>query len=159
MHIERKKKVYFVRLRFFFSCYHRSRSIIILALFNPPRPNPGRREKIKLNFYFHTSMWCPKKLKPFGAPQEIKFNLLFISIQLSEMHGAGRVNISKNVYKYIWWVQISEVRTIIYDLVRVEYQALFFNPLTTNASSHRNQSIDLLCKSIDWFPYDRDIGR
>ena len=104
-------------------------------------------------------MWCPKKLKPFGAPQEIKFNLLFISIQLSEMHGAGRVNISKNVYKYIWWVQISEVRTIIYDLVRVEYQALFFNPLTTNASSYRNQSIDLLCKSIDWFPYDRDIGR
>ena len=46
-------------------------------------------------------MWCLKKLKLFGAPQEIKFNLLFISIQLSEMHGAGRVNISKNVYKYI----------------------------------------------------------
>ena len=42
---------------------------------NPSRPNPGRREKIKLNFHFHTSLWY-----------------LFISIQLSEMHGTGRVN-------------------------------------------------------------------
>ena len=25
------------------------------------RPNPGRREKIKLNFYFHTSLRCPKR--------------------------------------------------------------------------------------------------
>ena len=27
---------------------------------NPFRPNPGRREKINLNFYFHTSLWCLK---------------------------------------------------------------------------------------------------
>ena len=73
----KEKESLFRPSEIFFSCYHRSRSIIILALFNPPRPNPGRREKIKLNFYFHTSMWCPKKLKPFGAPQEIKFNFLF----------------------------------------------------------------------------------
>ena len=26
--------------------------------FNPSRPNPRRREKIMLNFYFHTSLWC-----------------------------------------------------------------------------------------------------
>ena len=25
--------------------------------------------------------------------------------------------------------------------------------------SYRNQSIDLLCKSTDWFLYDGDIGR
>ena len=25
--------------------------------------------------------------------------------------------------------------------------------------SYGNQSIDLLCKSIDWFLYERDIGR
>ena len=25
------------------------------------RPNPGRREKTKLNFYFHTSLWCLKR--------------------------------------------------------------------------------------------------
>ena len=25
------------------------------------RPNPGRREKINLNFYFHTSLWCLKR--------------------------------------------------------------------------------------------------
>ena len=28
---------------------------------NPSRPNPGRREKIKLIFYFHTSLWCLKR--------------------------------------------------------------------------------------------------
>ena len=27
------------------------------ANINPSRPNPGRREKIKLNFYFHTSLF------------------------------------------------------------------------------------------------------
>ena len=27
---------------------------------NPPRPNPEGREKIKLSFYFHTSLWCLK---------------------------------------------------------------------------------------------------
>ena len=28
---------------------------------NLSRPNPGRREKIKLNFYFHTSLWYLKR--------------------------------------------------------------------------------------------------
>ena len=28
---------------------------------NPSRPTPGRREKIKLNFYFHTYLWCLKR--------------------------------------------------------------------------------------------------
>ena len=25
---------------------------------NPSHPDPGQREKINLNFYFYTSMWC-----------------------------------------------------------------------------------------------------
>ena len=29
--------------------------------FNPSRPNPGRRGKIKLIFYSHTSFWCFKR--------------------------------------------------------------------------------------------------
>ena len=28
--------------------------------FNPSLPNPGWREEIKFNFYFHTSLWCLK---------------------------------------------------------------------------------------------------
>ena len=45
---------------------------------NPSRLDPGRREKINLNFYFHTSLWCLKRfyegllkafIKPFEAPQ------------------------------------------------------------------------------------------
>ena len=27
---------------------------------NPSHSNHGRSEKIKLNFYFHTSLWCLK---------------------------------------------------------------------------------------------------
>ena len=71
-------------------------------LVNPSRPNPGRREKIKLNFYFHASLWCRKRfeafkafIKPFEAPQrsvKIKINLIFISIHISEMHGTLKVN-------------------------------------------------------------------
>ena len=41
------------------------------------RPNPRRREKNKLNFYFHTSS-------------------IFISIHFLEMHGMGRVEIVYN---------------------------------------------------------------
>ena len=29
----------------------------IMNMNNPSRPTPGRRDKIKLNFYFHTSLW------------------------------------------------------------------------------------------------------
>ena len=32
-----------------------------LFISNPSCPNPGRREKIKLNFYFHTSLRCLKR--------------------------------------------------------------------------------------------------
>ena len=32
-----------------------------LSVFNPSRPNPGRREKIKLNVYIQTSLWCVKR--------------------------------------------------------------------------------------------------
>ena len=48
--------------------------------FNPSRPDPEeiRREKINLNFYFHTSLLCLKRfyeglkafIKPFEAPQK-----------------------------------------------------------------------------------------
>ena len=36
-------------------------------------------------------------MKPFGAPQrsvKLKFKLIFILLQLSEMHGAGSVNMT-----------------------------------------------------------------
>ena len=47
-------------------------------ILNPSRPNSGPGEKIKLNFYFHTSLW---RLKRF-----------YESLKgLSEMHGTGRV--------------------------------------------------------------------
>ena len=37
------------------TCYY------FTLLLNPSRPNPGRTEEIKLNFYFQTSLWCLKR--------------------------------------------------------------------------------------------------
>ena len=34
---------------------------VLVNQVNPSPPNPGRREKIKVNFYFHTSLWCLKR--------------------------------------------------------------------------------------------------
>ena len=54
--------------------------IMELLSLNPSHPDPGRRGKINLNFYFHTSL-CSSKgfmkalkvlkalIKPFEAPQ------------------------------------------------------------------------------------------
>ena len=57
-------------------------------------PLPGQWEKIKLNFYFHNSLWC---LKGFMKA------LFFISIQLSEMHGTGRVKICFKQFFFCLW--------------------------------------------------------
>ena len=35
--------------------------------FNPTRHNPGQRQKINLNFYFHPSLWCLKRYKAYKA--------------------------------------------------------------------------------------------
>ena len=57
---------------------------------NPSRSNLGRREKITLNFYFHTSLWCLKRfylttfIKPFEAPQR--------NVKI-KMHGTGRLKV------------------------------------------------------------------
>ena len=32
-----------------------------IQLIKSSRPDPGQREKINLNFYFHTSLWCLKR--------------------------------------------------------------------------------------------------
>ena len=36
-------------------------SLVMFNEFNPSRPNPGRLEKIKLNVYFHATLWCQKR--------------------------------------------------------------------------------------------------
>ena len=48
------------KARMFFS----NRPFWFWEQFNPYRPNPGQSEKIKLNFYFHTSLWCLKIVFP-----------------------------------------------------------------------------------------------
>ena len=77
---------------------------------NPSCPNPGWREKIKLNFYFCTSLWCLKMfyegLKDHKGPWENtknceNKNLTFISIQLPEMHGIERVKKTSD-RKILW---------------------------------------------------------
>ena len=39
------------------------------SCFNLSRPNHGRREKVDLNLYFHTSLWCLKRF--YEVPSEV----------------------------------------------------------------------------------------
>ena len=74
-------KAHFEILRFWVNfglqlCRTRT-SIIQSSYFNPSRPDPRRREKINLYFYFHTSLWCLKRFyedhKPFwGSTKKCK---------------------------------------------------------------------------------------
>ena len=64
---------------------------------NPSRPDPGRREKITkiLNFTLlcgASKGFMKAFIKPFEPPQRsMKIKLIFILIQLCEIHGVGRV--------------------------------------------------------------------
>ena len=55
-----------------------------IVSFNPSRPNPGRREKIKLIFYFHTFLWRLTRFQyyyltlPVPIPEEKKLSKIFI---------------------------------------------------------------------------------
>ena len=57
---------------------------------------PDKEKEFTLNFYFHNSLSSLKRfsegLKGITRKRKLKFNLIFISIQLSEMHETGRVN-------------------------------------------------------------------
>ena len=80
--------VCFLFVKYTINCY-----LYYLRSFNPSRPNPRQREKVKLNFHFHTKGFM-KLLKAFiklsEAPQR-SVKIKIISIQLSEMHGTLRV--------------------------------------------------------------------
>ena len=51
---------------------------------NPSRLDPGRRKKINLNFYFHTSLWCLKRfyegLKGLHVEKNCSITCLLISV-------------------------------------------------------------------------------
>ena len=68
-----------------------------------PVPIPNKEKKLSQFFIFTLPCGASKGfmktlkafIKPFKEPQrsvKIKFKLIFISIQLSEMHRTGRVN-------------------------------------------------------------------
>ena len=45
-----------------------------IQLIKPSRPDPGQREKINLNFYFNTSLWCLKRF--YEGLNFFKYNFL-----------------------------------------------------------------------------------
>ena len=73
---------------------------ILLSALTLNVPIPGNKEKINLNFSFHTSLWCLRFyggfkafIKPFETPKrsvEIKISLNFFS---SSGFGTGKVKI------------------------------------------------------------------
>ena len=47
----------------------------------------------------------------------------------------------------------------VIETMQWNFNAGNINSFMTEVLSYRNLSIDLLCKSMDWFPYDRDLHR
>ena len=43
-------------------------------------------------------------------------------------------------------------------MLHIDAKRLRFNLLSASVASYRNQSSDLLCKSIDWFLYEGNTG-
>ena len=136
--------------------------------FNPSLPNPGRREKIKLNFYFHTSFWCLERfyeglkdhLKTFwGTTKKCENkNLTFISIQLSEMHGTGRVNSENNCnYKGSLTIAKGEFsfKCLFFYPVILFFIFCFFIKNLTHQDSEKSSELIVLDrrhkKSVDCF--------
>ena len=70
-------------------------------------PDPGRREKINLHFYFRTFLWCLQRFneglkglyKTFWSTTKKRKNknLIFVSIEFSEMQGVGRVKLASSL--------------------------------------------------------------
>ena len=65
---------------------------MMFAIFNPSCHDPGR-EKINLNFYFHTSFWCLKRFYEGLKGLQVMKALVYTLMQFSEMHGAGSVRL------------------------------------------------------------------
>ena len=120
---------------------------------NPSRPNPWRREKINVNFYFHTFLWYLKRFyKDLKGLHDILWGITrkcenknFILIQLSEMSGTGRLKYGNMSTK---WVQ-TENLYLNYFRKSNGWKSLTHS--WRRSLSYRNQSIDLLWKSVDWF--------
>ena len=110
---------------------------------NPFRPDSGRKEKIQI---FILILLCGASkgfmkalktiIKPFETPQrsvKTKIKLIFILMQLSKMHGAGRVKkcASRKNWKSIY------LKKTLNSVVKQSFQFLF-SPLSGKKSSSKN---------------------
>ena len=84
-------------------------------------PISGEENKNKLNFYFHTSLKAfINLLRHQKEVWKWKFNLIFISIQLSEMHGTLREEIIYQAWKEGYLLEGN------YFLVELKAVSLFY---------------------------------
>ena len=64
-------------------------------------------------------------------------------------------------YEFLFLFDCSSKFSILLAKVLLKSWRLVFSKLLTlsgqRSLSYRNQSIDLLCKSMDWFLYDKDL--
>ena len=82
-HASKSIAKYLFNCNIYFQYYH-----ICIAIVTPSRSDPERRQTITLNFYFHISLWLPWQnlARHDKEVWKSKFKLIFILIQLSEMH-------------------------------------------------------------------------
>ena len=89
-----------------------SENTFIFKSLNHSRPNLEQREKINLNVYFHTTLWCLKFYeKTFWDitkkwENENLSQFFFILIQPSEMHGKSRQGLIILLAFYKRWFKV-----------------------------------------------------
>ena len=58
-----------------------------IVYINPFHPYPGRRDKVNLNFHFHTLLWYMKRfykafIKPFEAIEELVNVIFYLTLKI-----------------------------------------------------------------------------
>ena len=56
-----------------------------------------------------------------------------------------------------WLLQVIKVEEVSGELISAYLHFFLFGLVVRRPLSYRNQSIDLLCKSMDWFLYDNGL--
>ena len=100
---------------------------------------------------------CNKKILQVSNPSELLRDIYFENLTKKDIKNESE-NV-KNRKRNSVFEKISTIYGAFHQHVKHSYlQPLIFNPLNASLPSHRNQSINFLCKSIEWFLYERSTG-
>ena len=117
--------------------------------------------------FFYSSLLPILKVKPYVCHIVSLHLILFSYLFWFNIFQVSKIYCKCNILKstsLIAMIHCANIKALKFNTTqnkekRIIYvSALYhFNSFVKEVPSYRNQSIDLLCKSMDWFLYDRDL--